>query len=157
MSIRWPTLLMLAAALLLGGVVPWQSRLGWIDPVTGSMKARTKFFLIPVSTEVRTSALERWIVRREGRYTNRWKFLHDTSETLIYGRCYACSTAPEIYPLRAGGLGDDFVRLAPDAEIAEFVRIMREGTSVEKERAVASACDRALGQMRGAVIPGTSP
>jgi hypothetical protein len=145
MSSRWLKILALASGLVLAGILPYRSELGWIDPVTGSMKSQTRCFLVPTSTVVRTSALERWIIRHEGTYTSHWRFLHDTSSSVIYGRAHACGLGPEIYPLRAGGLDDDFVRHASDARIAEFVRIMRAGTPAARERVVESACQEALG------------
>lgn len=140
MSRRSLMLLISGAAVALAGLVPYRSDLGWIDPVTGSMKVQERCFLIPVATVVQTSAIERWILRHEGRYSNTWRFLHDTSSSLIGGRCRACSVGPEIYPLHAGALNEYFVSRSSDAEIAEFVRIMREGTIAEKERAVDLAC-----------------
>src|SRR5438477_1272137 len=103
------------------------------------MKYQTQCFLVPVSTVVEQSAVERWIIRHEGGYTNYWRYLHNTSSAVMYGRAFACGHAPEIYPLHAGRLNDDFVRRASDGEIAEFVVVMRAGTAVERERAVEAA------------------
>jgi hypothetical protein len=145
MSRRWLTILVLVPGLLLAGTLPYHSELGLIDPVTGSMKYQTQCFLVPVSTVVEQSAVERWIIRHEGGYTNSWRFLHDTSSAIVYGRAYACSLSPDIYLLHAGKLNDDFVRRASDAEIAEFVRNMRAGTAAERKQAVESARDKVLG------------
>ncbi len=133
------------AGLVLAVGLPFESSRGWIDPVTGSMKSQRRIFLIPVSTVVKTSAVERWVVRTEGGYTNRWKFLHDTSSGVIWGRVHACSLAPEIYSMRTGLWDEEFVRRSSDAGIADFVRIMREGTHTEKEKAVESAWHHAAG------------
>jgi hypothetical protein len=109
------------------------------------MRYQTRRFLVFVSTATEESAIERWVVRHEGTYSNTWRPLSDTSYFAIDGPCLSCSMAPEIYPLHTGGLNDDFVRRASDAEIAEFVRIMRFGAATERERAVESACEKALG------------
>ncbi len=136
MPTRWLKVLVLGTCLLLLGLLPYQSDLGWIDPVTGSMKSQTRIFLVPVSTVVELSAIEEWIVRCEGRHSRRWQFLHDTSSALLYGCAHGCGRAPEIYPLHAGESNEAFVRKSSDEEIAEFVCVMRSGTSIEKERAV---------------------
>jgi hypothetical protein len=140
----WLRILMLVVCLIPAALLPYHSDLGWIDPVTGSMKRQTRIFLVPVWTSVESSDLEKWIIGREGTYSNDWQFLHNTSTTLLHGRCHGCAHAPEIYHLHAGGMNSNFVRNASDAEIGEFVRIMRTGTSVEKEQAVQAACEKAL-------------
>lgn len=131
--------------LIVVGVLPYRIDQGWMDPITGSMKRQTRFCLIPVWTTTTTSAIENWIIHHEGQYTPHWRFFYETSSALLY-HANGCSLAPEIYPLRAGGLGldDDYIQSASDEDIAEFVRIMRFGTAAEKEQAVQSACDRAF-------------
>ena len=118
--------------------------LGWIDPVSGSTKHQIKLFGVSVSTVIEQSTLERWIVDHEGRYTNDWRFLHDTSSHLVYGKTYACGMTPEIYSLSKSELNDAFVRGSSDKEIAEFVKIMRTGTPSEQKLAVDQACEKAL-------------
>src|SRR5438128_297864 len=103
--------------------------LGWIDPVTGSMKRQTQWFGFSTSTMVDQSAIEKWIIRHEGRYSSHWAFLHDTSMT-AWGRSveFACAMAPDIYALHAGELNDEFVRGASEPEINEFLQVMRTGS-----------------------------
>ena len=56
------TILVLVSGLFLAGILPYRSDLGWIDPVTGSMKYQTQCFLVPVSTIVEQSAVvENWM------------------------------------------------------------------------------------------------
>jgi hypothetical protein len=105
-----------------------------------------KFFLVPISTVVEQPALERWIIRHEGGYSHNWRFLYDTSCAVLLGRVFGCGRAPEIYSLRAGTWNDDFVRRDTDTEVADLVHIMRTGTAAEKEQAVRSAVDQALGR-----------
>jgi hypothetical protein len=148
MSSRWLTILISVGGLILAGLLPYRSHLSWIDPVTGSMKVQEQYFLVPVSTVIETSALERWIIRHEGRYSNQWQFLNELSASLIGGRCRACGLAPAIYELHASGLDEGFVRRASDERIAGFIRAMREGTDSERERAIESACREALAHPR---------
>ena len=135
----------------LTSIVPFRSFLCWVDPVTGSVKWQVRYFEIPISTQVTTSALERWILRREGRYSPRWQFVSDTSQTL-FQTCHGCGATPPIYPFHAGEVNDAFVRVASDSEIAEFVDIIRTGTLAQQEQAVDQASNilisRAFGRDR---------
>ncbi len=145
MSNRRLTIVVSMAGLATAGVIlPYRSDLGWIDPVTGSMKHQTQCFLVPLKAVVEQSALERWIIHHEGGYSNKWQFLHETCSGVIFGRAFACGHAPAIHSLRVGEWNDEFVRGATDAEIAEFVHIMRAGTPAEREHAVEAACDQAI-------------
>ena len=117
---------------------------GWIDPVTGSMKRQTTWFGIG-SPIVERSAIEKWIVRRDGHYVNQWKFLHDTSKSLFgIPICFGCGRAPEIYSLSAGEFNDRFVARATDQEIGDFVAVMETGSSDQKLKAVEAATKKAL-------------
>lgn len=117
----------------------------WIDPVTASLKSQDSFLVIPISTAIETSAIERWIVEHEGSYAPRWNFLSETDRT-ITGQvfCRGCGKAPENYVLHTFDLNARFVQAASDAEIAEFVRIMRAGTKSQREGAVDDACNKAV-------------
>jgi hypothetical protein len=147
---RRATILILVVGLIPAGILPCHSDLGWIDPVTGSMKYQTRIYLVPVWTSIESSDIEKWIVRREGKCSHDWQILYNTSTTLFGGRSRGCSSGPEIYPLHAGvgGLNASFVHNATDQEIAEFVRIMRTGTAAEKEQAAEAACNKTLGLAR---------
>ncbi|QEH38870.1 hypothetical protein OJF2_74800 [Aquisphaera giovannonii] len=148
MSRRWLAALALGMGIALASSVPFRSDLCWGDPVTGSLKLELKRFLVPVSTTVQTSALERWIVRREGGHTNQWQFLSDTSSWWpLPSRGHACGRTPEIYELCKPTFNEAFVRCSSDAEIAEFLRVMRQGSAEEKKAAVESACERAFGYL----------
>ncbi len=127
------------ALVLVGLTIPYRSTLGWIDPVTGSMKFERRIFGVPVSNSVQTSAVERWLLRQEGGYTNRWKFTHETSDYAWGGRTFGQGSPPEIWWLRAGEQNDAFVRRSTDADLADFVGTMREGTPGQQRRAVEAA------------------
>jgi hypothetical protein len=133
MSTRWLMILISVGGLILAGLLRYRSHLFWIDPVTGSMKVQQQYFLVPISTVIETSSLERWIIRHEGGYSNQWQFLNELSSSLIGGRCRACSLAPAIYELHASGLDEGFVRRASDGRIARFIRVMREALVGVKE------------------------
>jgi hypothetical protein len=147
MSRRWLTLTVLVFALPIAIViVPPRHDRAWIDPVTGSMKSESSVLFITISSEIKESALQRWIIAHEGQYKNQWRFLHDTSRSAL-GTTFACGSTPEIYPLNAGSeLNESFVRSATDATIADFVRVMRDGTPEERKRAVGEACNVAPGE-----------
>src|ERR1700733_15094707 len=147
---RRATILILVVCLIPAGILPCHSDLGWIDPVTGSMKYQTRIFLVPVWTSIESSDIEKWVVSREGKCSHDWQILYNTSTTLLGRRSRGCGRGPEIYPLHAGlgGLNTGFVHNATDREIAEFVRIMRTGTAAEKEEAAEAACNKALGLAR---------
>jgi hypothetical protein len=119
--------------------------LGWIDPITGSMKSQTQWFGFTTSTLIEQSAVEKWIIHHEGHYTNNWSFLHDTAMTPS-GRPtgHSCGRLTEIYFLHAGSANDHFVLNASDEEIGTFVQVMRTGTSLEKEKAALAAAEKAL-------------
>ena len=151
--VSWRVFLAIVVALLLlATLVPYRNDLGWIDPVTGSARFQTRRFLVPTSTIVHRSAIEDWIVRREGRYEANWKPIFDTSSKLL-GRCRACGMPPESYEV---GLFDKtFVRDSSDAEISKFVQIMRHGTKSERRNAVDALGEKVL-KTRGP-IAGTRP
>jgi hypothetical protein len=137
------TVLVFALPIAIVAVPPRHDR-GWIDPVTGSMKTESSVLFITTSSDIKQSALERWISAHEGEYKNQWRFLHDTSRSAL-GTTFACGSTPEIYQLNASiELNEGFVRSATDATIAEFVRVMRGGTPEERKRAVGEACNIAL-------------
>jgi hypothetical protein len=131
----------IVALLLIGTVVPYRNDLGWVDPVTGSVRFQRRWFLIPTSTVVHTTVIEEWIVRHEGRYKPSWQFIFDTSSTWL-GRGHACDTAPESYSVHL--VDRDFVRISTDAEIDEFVRVMRKGTKDDRKKVVEALCDKVL-------------
>lgn len=109
------------------------------------MKGETRWFGFTTSTVIEQSAIEKWVIDHEGHYTNKWKFLHDTSMT-VFGRptCFSCGSAPEIYGLHAGSANDRFVCNASNQEIGTFVEVMRAGTTMEKKKAVSAAEEKAL-------------
>jgi hypothetical protein len=129
--------------------VPVQHNRGWIDPVTGSMKTESSLLFVTTSLEIKKSALERWIVVQAGQYVNDWRFLYDISRA-VFGNvtAHACGLAPDIYALEARDLNDRFVSSATDEMITEFVRVMRNGTDSDRERAVDAACRIALDAMK---------
>lgn len=139
--------LIVLVATLVGVVVvsnfPMREDRIWIDPVSGSMKYQTRWLFFGMAPRVEHSAIERWIVAHEGSYDPGWRSLSVGWRTIfgkIFGR--GCSIAPEVYPLHHREFNAGFVRVASNAEVAEFVRIMRMGTASEKEQAVASACQK---------------
>lgn len=111
--------------------------LGWIDPVTGSMKSQTRWFGFATSSLINKSALEEWVIRHEGGHENQWSPLYNTSKT-AFGRpfCFECNLSPPIHALHAGALNDEFVRNSTDRELSQFLEIMRNGTAEEQRRAV---------------------
>jgi hypothetical protein len=117
--------------------------LGWIDPITGSLKHQTRWFGIAITTVVEQSAIEKWVIVHEGQYSNTWTFLHDTSRA-IWGRSFACGRAPEIYELHAGELNNLVVQTSSDHELTEFLQTMRNGSEEEKRKAVRTGADTAI-------------
>jgi hypothetical protein len=134
---RWLTIVLsVAAGFTLESSIPYRSDLVWIDSVTGSGRVQIKYFLVPVSTTTQRSALEHWVIAREGHYQNNWQFLSDTSTFLLSGRSHGCGLSPEIYEFHAGEVNDWFVRTAGEEATAAFVKVMRSGTPDEKKQAV---------------------
>ncbi|APW59057.1 hypothetical protein [Paludisphaera borealis] len=125
---------------ILAFVLPVRSDHDWIDPVSGSMKFRTSLLFIPVKTRIEQSELERWIVAHEGAHVSQWRSLSDVAST-ISGQVIArgCNLSPAIHQFHVRDLNTRFVRNATDAEIAEFVRVMRHGTRDEQAQAVDEA------------------
>jgi hypothetical protein len=138
--------------LLFALVATPRHNLGWIHPVTGSMKSQTRWFGLVASTTIDQSAIENWIIRREGKYENSWARLHDPGSA-IWGRSFACRRAASIYDLQAGEFNNAFLRLASESEIAEFVRVMRSGTDAEKRQAVKTACDKTINRFDSQANP----
>jgi hypothetical protein len=142
---RWLTIVLsVAAGFTLESSIPYRSDLVWIDSVTGSVRGQTKYFLVPVSTSSQRSALENWVIAREGHYQNNWQFLSDTSTFLLSGRMHACGYTPEVFEFHAGEVNDWFVRTAGEEAIAAFVKVMRSGTPDEKKQAVDATCKKLL-------------
>jgi hypothetical protein len=141
--------MLLVAAVVVAILFPChRNDLGWVDPICGSVKHQTQLFGLTLSTVIEPSALERWIVDREGKYTNSWSMVQDTSSHLVFGKVYACGTAPEIYPLSRIEFNERFVQSSTDTEIAEFIRVMRTGTLSERRQAVDKACDKTLESLK---------
>jgi hypothetical protein len=145
MTRRW---LLLILVLVIVGVflepaVAVRREMGWVDALTGSTRHQTHWvFGFKGRAVVEPSALERWIVDRQGSHEHDWRNVQGTSKTLL-GRSIGFShgPAPPIYPL-CGRMMDAFVCKATDDEIAEFVRVMRIGTEAEQEAAVDAAFER---------------
>jgi hypothetical protein len=137
--------LIASVAIVAGGLFAWnfpvRSDRIWIDPITGSMRGRTDWLFFSTPPRLEPSAIERWIIKHEGRYDPDWHML-TRAEKNVLGRTVArgCAAAPAIYPLHAGDLNDRYVSTATDSDIGEFVRVMKEGTGSERERAVEAAC-----------------
>ena len=120
---------------------PSRREMGWIDAVSGSMKHQTQWLLsdwivFETRSVMERSALEEWIIEHEGIHRHDWRHVNGTRTTL-WSREFGHDQAPAIYQLRR--VLDDYVRLASDEEIAEFVRQMRTGTEAEQEAAVEQA------------------
>ncbi|HEY5314803.1 MAG TPA: hypothetical protein VIK18_19875 [Pirellulales bacterium] len=148
-AFRSPRTTILAGVLALGllAVVTTSPRhdLGWIDPLTGSLKYQTRWLGFPTTTALEQSAIEKWLVRRDGQYSNRWVCLYDTSKkTWGQPTLFACGRAPEIYDLRAGSLNDAFAHRASDLQMDAFLHIMQVGSEAEKCTAVQTAIQKAI-------------
>ena len=135
----------IAISILSAMLIPLHTDRGWVDPVTGSTKAQTSWLGIPQAPVVRPSAIERWIIRHEGSHAEQWQFLHETTQ-FVMGKSYGCGNTPVIYPLSRSDVSERFIQGSTDSQIAEFVRIMRTGTVIEKDNAVQAATEVALGQ-----------
>jgi hypothetical protein len=112
----------------------------WIDPVSGSHRTVTSYLGVPIRSRITPSALERWIIDHEGACTSKWHLLSRASFTIFGGYlAVGCREAPPICLVAYhadGGLLTKFIKQASDAEIAEFLRMMRTGTRPEQEAAV---------------------
>lgn len=118
-----------------------------VDPMTGSTKRVT--YWVETKVVIRQSALEKWLVAHEGSYVSRWQRISESTSTW-YGTDVARGgyrEPPAIYWLKAGEQNDAFVRSSSDAHLAEFVRVMRAGTTDEKQKAVESAAAIANNQL----------
>jgi hypothetical protein len=145
-SRRWAWLVVLGVSLLIASLLAApRVDLGWIDPVTGSLKYQTRWFGVSTSTTVEQSAIEKWIIAHEGQCSNTWTLLFDTSRN-VWGGVYSrgCGQAPEIYELQTGELNDLFVQTASNDEVSEFLNVMRGGSDDEKRQRVRAAAETAF-------------
>lgn len=126
--------------LLLSFVFPVKQQAGWMDSVTGASKHSTQWiFGLECAPTIEPSALSKWLVREEGAVQYDWRYVQGNPET-IWGMPVGCALgrAPPIYPLH-GDLGEHFVRASSDEELRRFIKIMREGSDVERQAAVDAA------------------
>jgi hypothetical protein len=128
---------------VLSGTVRGTTRRGWVDPVTGSTKTQTTSGLFSRRTVLERTALDEWVRRNEGAYSDRWVLLYERRES-GGRRSYACSRPPAI----SERLGDSrsvaaFVAAATGRELGSFVRVMRTGTEAEQAAALSAASDLA--------------
>lgn len=136
---------LLGIGFLLACIIPVRDQVIRIDSVTGSEMTKDRWFGITTKTVVKPTAIEAWIVRREGKHRPTWAFLSVRSRSLVGNLIsIGCGMAPPSYPLHYAGLNEAFVARASDRQIAEFVRVMRTGTDAEREKAVDVACRIAL-------------
>lgn len=122
--------------------IPYHKENVWCDRVTGSTKSQTTWFLVPTSTTIQHSALERWIINQEGSYTSSWKWYGRQTWFFPLGGARECGSPPPIYSLH-DSLSERFVRSLSDSELAEFVVVMRHGSEAEQEAAI-DAADKKL-------------
>jgi hypothetical protein len=136
----WIFLIAVVVCVVLLGTYPVRTHSVWVDPVSGSIKSQSSWLFVPTKTTIEQSELERWIVAHEGFHNSQWHFLNENYR-LITGKFAGCGVGltPKIFPFHAGDFNTHFVRNATDAEIAEFVRVMRHGTPDEQEKAVEEA------------------
>lgn len=124
--------------------------MGWVDAVTGSRKRQTLWLWgIDSQPVIEPSALELWLIAREGAIQHDWRHTEGTWKT-IWGRSTGWShgRAPATYSLSYPGLIEIFVRESSDEELAAFVDTMRHGSRDEKDAAVSAASDRILATLK---------
>jgi hypothetical protein len=86
---------------------------------------------------VNSSHLEQWLIQHEGSHVHSWQFMSRSS-----GRLRECGSAPPSYTYRS--IDEEFIQAATDAQIAEFVETLRNGSDEQQEHALRRACDIAL-------------
>ena len=131
--------IVVVVVLILLALIPTRSDTIWVDPVTGSVKRQASWQVCRRPPIVETSAIERWIVRREGSHVPTWRFVSRSTRT-IFGRplSIACGEAP-MYLLRAGDLNDRFVLNSTNEQIVKFINLMRTGSAEERRESVQAA------------------
>ena len=125
-------------------MAPVRDEWAWVDARSGSIKRQTEW-LFGIKTEevIQPSSLELW-VREHGRsHEHQWRTLAITSKTLFgHPVVFACGMAPPIYQLRP--LMGDFVAMATDEELEQFVQVLDDDAENEQEEAVRLASERVM-------------
>jgi hypothetical protein len=99
-------------------------------PISGSREVVTRWFGLWARVEVKETALELWIRRREPTFRPQWKRL-STNTHYVLARGFGCSPAPPIYTLQP--LMQHVTNKLSDERIAELVDVMRTGTREEQQ------------------------
>ncbi len=130
-----------ALGLMLVFVVPFWVQDSWIDEVTGSSRSTLKIlYLVPVSKDRTTTAVERWIIQHKGVCANRWKQYSGLDKN-VYGQVLsrACSLSPPSRYLNQ--IEDDFLEEISVEAMEEFLEVMRTGTRDQQQDAVMDLID----------------
>ena len=151
---RWPwRVLWVVAGLLLAALAVPQVTVrrveSRIDPVTGSVRWKTVWpFGITSGRRVDVSPLETRLANSGIPWTPSWRFGHRTRYNLFGAAvCVECGSAPPVYQLRPVAQG--FAAAATDAELLEFVRVLRTGTDAEQRAAVDAADEKGIQALFG--------
>lgn len=142
-----PRKILIILGLLAAGFVafflPVRTDKSLCDPVTGSHKTQTFWFGIGLRPQYSWSGLEDWIAAREGGYESRWRCSYTLDYNLfgilLVRGCSPSSTDARVLGYDGGEIGRRFVAKSTEAEIAEFIRIMRHGTDDERREAADAA------------------
>ena len=147
---RWLIRLGIAGAavimilLLLG--VEARHELAWMCGTCGSRKSQTDWLLgFTTAKSYQQSALERWLHDHQPIHVHDWHCVRDAG-TNVFGKpmSASCGTAPSIYELSITGLLDDYVKQAPDPEIAAFARVLNSGSEQEQDAVCHAVAEKAL-------------
>jgi hypothetical protein len=141
----------IVTAMVLLVLIPTRSDTTWVDPVTGSVKRQASWLIYQRTPVVEPSALERWIIRREGSHVPTWEHV-STSSWNCYGLPESVSLGHQMMNrLHAGERNDRFVRASTDEQLARFVQVLRTGSRAEREEAILAACELAAPSAGGSV------
>jgi hypothetical protein len=111
----------------------------WICANCGSHKTAVGFSFatysfMPIS-QVKASALDKWIVKENGSHTHEWKYTEYMDTYLFGGKAFTCWKAPPISFVSIDIL-NDFVDSASPTQIREFVEVMHHGTEKQQKETI---------------------
>lgn len=118
---------------ILGPLIPYKTSELSVCPVSGSTKTHALWFGCIHRESHTTSALERWLTRRETAFRPQWESL-STTTYYVAGRKYACGPAPEIYSLIP--FIEQIVSRSSDEQLASLVTVLRQGSREEQRQMI---------------------
>ena len=126
---------LILANVVLAALPPWWAQLREVCTECGSRRTqRATWCGYRVNVTVATTALNAWIIAREGSHWHTWQYVSESDSTGLRG----CGTAPASYGV---AVFDPFIPGASNADVSALVAGLRRPAKHEQEAAVQHFAD----------------